>query len=117
MVRAMRAGAVAGWVLLAMVGLAPTAGAGELRLPADIVYSKHAQSPGRVVFSHQTHVAVSEKCTACHNALFRMLTPTHAVSHVEMEAGRSCGSCHNDAMAFGSKDPAGCGRCHGAAKP
>jgi c(7)-type cytochrome triheme protein len=40
------------------------------------------------------------------------------VTHAEMEAGRSCGACHNDRMAFGPADPVGCARCHvGEGKP
>ncbi len=98
---------------LIMVGVAAAAGGVELRLPADIAYGNGNASPGTVIFSHQTHVALAEKCTACHNVPFRMLKPTHAASHADMEAGRSCGTCHNDAMAFGLKDPGGCARCHG----
>ena len=82
------------------------------RMPPDLAYSKGEGSPGRVVFSHQFHVAVSEKCTACHIKLFRMLKPTRQVTHAEMEAGRSCGGCHNGQMAFGPTDAAGCTRCH-----
>lgn len=106
------------WSVCLFLGcvLALLTGAGELKLPADVVYASPA-SPGKVVFSHQTHVALSDKCTSCHNVPFRMLKPTRVVSHADMEAGRSCGVCHNDAMAFGAKDPAACGRCHGGGKP
>ncbi len=107
----------AGWIGLAMLVSAVPAMAGELRLPAEIQYASGGASPGPVVFSHRTHVAFSAKCTACHNVPFRMLKPTRAATHAEMEAGRSCGICHNDAMAFGPKDPAVCGRCHGGGKP
>lgn len=102
----------AAWALATLLALGGHAAAQQLRLPPDLVYAKAGGSPGRVAFSHQVHVAVSEKCTACHVALFRMLTPTRTVTHAEMEAGKSCGACHNDTMAFGPTDPAGCGRCH-----
>jgi len=94
------------------------AAAQQLRLPADIVYGGAGASPGKVVFSHQVHTAVSDKCTACHVTLFRMLRPARQVTHTDMDAGRSCGACHNGQMAFGSTDPAGCARCHaGEGKP
>ncbi|MBI2560929.1 MAG: cytochrome c3 family protein [candidate division NC10 bacterium] len=102
----------AAWLAGAILALGGQAAAQQLRLPPDLAYAKAEGSPGNVIFSHQFHVPVSEKCTACHVTLFRMLTPTRTVTHVEMEAGRSCGACHNDRMAFGPTDAAGCGRCH-----
>ena len=108
----------AAWALVALLALGGYAAAQQLRLPPDLPYAKAEGSPGKVIFSHQLHVAVSEKCTACHVSLFRMLAPTRTVTHAEMEAGRSCGACHNDRMAFGPTDAAGCGRCHvGEGKP
>ena len=102
----------AAWALVALLALGGQAAAQQLRLPPDLPYAKAEGSPGKVIFSHQLHVAVSEKCTACHVSLFRMLAPTRTVTHAEMEAGKSCGACHNDRMAFGPADPAGCARCH-----
>ncbi|MGE5848740.1 MAG: cytochrome c3 family protein [Candidatus Methylomirabilota bacterium] len=102
----------AAWTLAALLALGGHAAAQQLRLPPDLTYSKAEGSPGEVIFSHQFHAAVSEKCTACHVTLFRMLAPTRTVTHAEMEAGKSCGACHNDTMAFGPADPAGCARCH-----
>jgi c(7)-type cytochrome triheme protein len=106
------------WVVVLGLALflAAAAFAGELRLPPDLIYSKADGSPGKVTFSHQLHVGLSEKCTACHNTHFRILRPTRRVTHADMEAGRSCGACHNGALAFGSTDPAGCERCHGGGK-
>jgi c(7)-type cytochrome triheme protein len=100
------------WAVAALLALGGHAVAQQLRLPPDLVYAKAEGSPGKVIFSHQLHVAVSEKCTACHVTLFRLLTPTRTVTHAEMEAGKSCGACHNDKVAFGPTDPAGCARCH-----
>jgi c(7)-type cytochrome triheme protein len=85
----------------------------QLRMPPDLVYSKAEGSPGKVVFSHRFHTGVSDKCTACHVKLFRMLQPIRQVSHGDMEAGKSCGACHNGQMVFGPTDPASCTRCHG----
>ncbi len=94
---------------LALGGLA---GAQQLRLPQDLVYAKASGSPGKVIFSHTSHVAYSEKCTACHVKLFPILRPMRQVTHSTMEAGESCGACHNGQMAFGPGDPATCTRCH-----
>ncbi len=98
-----------------LASMAPEALAGELRVPRDLTYEAGG-GPGPVVFSHESHVAFSEKCTACHIALFRMLAPTHRVTHADMEAGRACGACHNGQMAFAFSDPAGCDKCHGGQK-
>ena len=81
------------------------------------MYAKAEGSPGKVVFSHQSHVAYADKCTACHVKFFRILQPTRQVTHAAMEKGASCGTCHNGQMAFGPTDPAACIRCHvGAGK-
>ena len=46
----------------------------ELRLPPDAIYSGAATSPGPVVFSHKTHVPLTDdRCVACHPALFAIL--------------------------------------------
>jgi len=112
--RTVRAGwrTAALWVAGAAFALGTQAAAQQLRLPPDLVYGNADASPGKVVFSHQFHVGVSDKCTACHVKLFHLLRPTRRVTHSEMEAGKSCGACHNGQMAFGPTDPAGCTRCH-----
>ncbi len=99
----------------ALAALGPDALAQQLRLPRDLTYDKGG-GPGPVVFSHESHVAFSDKCTACHVALFRMLQPTRQVTHADMETGRACGACHNGQMAFPFSDPAGCDKCHGGKK-
>ena len=106
------------WLAGAVLIVAGHAAAQQLRLPPDLTYSKAEGSPGKVVFSHQFHTAVADKCTACHVKLFRMLRPARQVTHTDMEAGKSCGACHNGQMAFGPTDAAGCPRCHvGEGKP
>jgi c(7)-type cytochrome triheme protein len=86
-----------------------------LKLPADIVYSKVAGDDSAVVFSHQTHVAYeNNRCVRCHPQPFKLLAPTHRVRHGDMNAGRSCGICHNgrEGAAFAVRDPASCSTCH-----
>ena len=106
--------------VIAAVGFAAVTLAVEpapaLRLPADRVYDKGKDSPGPVVFSHQTHVAIADnKCTGCHPAPFRMLKPAGKMTHDDMNAGRSCGLCHDGKAATGVQDD--CEHCHKAAPP
>ncbi|HXH28457.1 MAG TPA: c(7)-type cytochrome triheme domain-containing protein [Candidatus Polarisedimenticolia bacterium] len=86
-----------------------------LRLPPDRVYGTQDGSPGPVTFSHATHWDyASHSCIACHPQPFHMLRPTGRTSHDEMNAGRSCGLCHNGAKAFGVQDSDACEVCHAA---
>jgi c(7)-type cytochrome triheme protein len=83
----------------------------DLRLPQVVTYGSSADSPGPVRFSHETHVAfASRKCLGCHPAPFKMLRPTRAVTHAEMEAGRLCGACHDGKTASGVLED--CEHCH-----
>ncbi|HEU4402517.1 MAG TPA: c(7)-type cytochrome triheme domain-containing protein [Candidatus Polarisedimenticolia bacterium] len=87
-----------------------------LRLPPDIVFNKAVGSPGPVVFRHTTHVELAgTRCVGCHPQPFRMLRPTRRVTHDDMNAGRSCGVCHDGRTATGTQDGEACGSCHAAA--
>ena len=85
------------------------------RLPKDFALPQGKDSPGRVVFSHQTHVDPAKPdCTTCHPKLFTILkqqTPRRGdpITHAQMEKGRSCGACHNGKAAHGFDD---CTSCH-----
>jgi c(7)-type cytochrome triheme protein len=84
-----------------------------LRLPADAVYDSSVGADSAVVFRHGTHVALaSNGCTACHPRLFRILVPTGRIAHAEMDAGRSCGACHDGRRAFGVRAKESCPLCH-----
>jgi c(7)-type cytochrome triheme protein len=109
------------WILLAPLLVVPcpalaasTGGrAIELKLPADIVYERVVGADSAVTFSHGTHVAFAgEKCTGCHPRPFRMLTPERRANHRAMNAGQSCGSCHDGRQAFAVSDAKSCGSCH-----
>ena len=96
--------------------LATTLFAAELpRLPKDYVFPQGADSPGKVTFSHQSHVDQSKPdCTTCHPKLFKMLKPGSTadgtpIVHAKMEKGRQCGACHNGKDAHGFDD---CTTCH-----
>ncbi len=84
-----------------------------LKLPADIVYSRTVRADSAVTFSHRTHVEYeSSRCTGCHPKLFRMLDPTRRVTHREMNAGTSCGACHDGKHAFDVRATESCTSCH-----
>jgi c(7)-type cytochrome triheme protein len=88
------------------------------RLPADIVYRTRVPADSAVTFSHESHVALEgNRCTGCHPRPFRMLRPTHRANHGEMNAGGSCGSCHDGKRAFGVRDLTACATCHAGRAP
>ncbi len=83
------------------------------RLPAAIVFEGNPESPGRVVFRHDSHVSLQPKaCLGCHPALFPILRPVRTTSHARMEAGDSCGACHDGGKAFSARDGGACEVCH-----
>lgn len=79
--------------------------------PADFEFAGGAQ--GKVVFSHEKHVAKSPKCTDCHVKVFKM-TPKQrsAPKMADMEKGQSCGTCHDGKTAFSVKEQGDCAKCH-----
>jgi c(7)-type cytochrome triheme protein len=95
----------------AMAALAGSEISPNLRLPADVTYGSAEGSPGPVIFSHATHVPLTDtRCVACHPEPFSILGPTGRVTHAEMEAGRKCGACHDGVKASGIDDD--CSHCH-----
>lgn len=88
-----------------------------LRLPADVVYAR-AGADQAVTFRHDTHFEFAgRRCDACHPVPFRMLRPERSVSHESMDAGGSCGSCHDGKQAFGVTDGDACATCHAGVRP
>jgi c(7)-type cytochrome triheme protein len=95
-----------------------TAPAIELRLPADIVYQRTVGADSAVTFSHQTHVMLAgNRCTGCHPAAFHMLSRGPEPTHAAMNAGSSCGLCHDGRQAFGVRDTTACVTCHSGPRP
>jgi c(7)-type cytochrome triheme protein len=94
-------------------------GRDDARLPADLVFEREVGPEQAVVFRHWTHVEfASWSCLPCHPAPFRLLRPERRAEHEAMNAGRSCGACHNAREAFGTADEASCETCHvGRADP
>jgi c(7)-type cytochrome triheme protein len=85
------------------------------KLPADIALQQSGDSPGKVVFSHQSHVSYQAKpdCTVCHPKLAPIVkAPKGAkrtpITHAAMLKGQACGACHGkDAHNFDD-----CTTCH-----
>lgn len=85
----------------------------QVKLPADLFFDKTAGAEQAVPFRHTTHVDLAEgTCVPCHPEPFRMLNPSRATSHEVMDAGRSCGTCHEGTKAFSTKDEKSCSTCH-----
>jgi c(7)-type cytochrome triheme protein len=90
----------------------PAAGI-ELKLPADIIYRPKTGTDSAVVFSHQSHAGYADNhCTTCHPQPFTMLKRGPDPTHAQMNAGRSCGICHDGQKAHDVKDTASCSNCH-----
>jgi c(7)-type cytochrome triheme protein len=109
-------GMLRGAVLLVGLLAATSASAGGkvTKLPADYAFPSGEGSPGKVTFSHASHVDTAKpSCVACHPQAFRILesgrTATgQPIRHQQMEAGAGCGACHGKtAFAFDS-----CDTCH-----
>jgi len=86
------------------------------RLPEELALRRGEGSPGKVTFSHRTHVDQQRpNCTICHPVLFKMLggdtRAGEASYHAAMDKGRRCGACHHGAAAFGLDN---CPACHRA---
>jgi c(7)-type cytochrome triheme protein len=103
-----------GWVLVAVVGLALAVLGGtalaQMKPPADYTFTDG--DTGKVLFSHQAHVAKNLKCTDCHTKVFKMAKPAGPLKMADMNAGKECGACHDGKKAFATNDPAGCAKCH-----
>src|SRR5512140_3236557 len=84
------------------------------KLPGALNIAKSAESPGQVVFNHETHVDPSKPaCTTCHPKEFAILKADagkRTIRHSDMEKGRACGACHDGKKAFALTDD--CTACH-----
>lgn len=84
-----------------------------LELPPDLAFAANPDAPAPVTFRHATHVDESApRCTGCHPATHKILRRGGPVTHADMEAGRSCGACHDGKAAFAATDSDACEFCH-----
>lgn len=65
---------------------------------------------GKVIFSGDKHSKAGSKCADCHPKVFQMKKGTAKVKMADINAGKSCGTCHNGKKAFAAKD--NCAKCH-----
>jgi c(7)-type cytochrome triheme protein len=61
-------------------------------------------------FPHWIH-RMAYACYACHDAPFKMKAGANEVTMDQIQAGQSCGACHNGKVAFESNLTT-CNRCH-----
>ena len=88
--------------------------AGDLTLPGEHTF-RNEESPGPVVFRHESHVdSDAPSCGECHQADWSLQKPGHPLRgklvHAEMDKGALCGACHDGKKAFATSD--GCETCH-----
>jgi len=77
----------------------------------DVVLNRNSEAAGMrpVIFPHWFH-RIRFRCKVCHNELgFEMRAGANHVTMGDIFAGRFCGMCHNDRVAWGL---ASCNLCH-----
>ncbi len=69
---------------------------------------------GKVVFDGKVHADKGAKCADCHTnpKLFAMKKGADKITMADINAGKSCGSCHDSKKAFKASDAANCAKCH-----
>ncbi|MBI2842285.1 MAG: Ni/Fe-hydrogenase cytochrome b subunit [Armatimonadetes bacterium] len=84
-----------------------------LKLPHDYAFPKGELSPGKVIFSHDRHVAHGdEACTNCHPKLYPMSSPKDGTAKFHSdERMYGCARCHDGIRAFAVGRE--CALCHG----
>jgi c(7)-type cytochrome triheme protein len=81
--------------------------------PGDIRFTRQAAGMDDVApatFPHWIH-RMSYTCYACHDAPYKMQLGATPVTMDEIQAGQSCGQCHDGKTAFESNLTT-CNRCH-----
>jgi c(7)-type cytochrome triheme protein len=106
-------------VVFAFGLLAASPGWAQVKTPADMTFEGGKDSPGKVTFSHEKHMAAGNKCTSCHVKVFKMKKGgTGALTMDKMKAGEQCGACHTGKPAaegkvsFALTEKANCEKCH-----
>jgi c(7)-type cytochrome triheme protein len=62
------------------------------------------------IFPHWIH-RMQFKCSACHEELFKIKAGANEITMDAIQAGKSCGVCHDGKAAFESNFDT-CSRCH-----
>jgi len=101
--------------VLCLVAVTVTAQNRLPKLPQPYVLAQTGDSPGKVTFTHASHVSeTTPGCTSCHPRLFKILRAGAAadgkpITHDAMKKGQACGACHDGKKSFGTDD---CSMCH-----
>ncbi len=67
---------------------------------------------GKVIFDGKIHADKGLKCKDCHPSIFQMKKGTAKITMADINAGKSCGACHDGTKAFKAGDEANCAKCH-----
>ena len=81
--------------------------------PGDLTFIRQAAGMDDVpaaVFPHWIH-RMSYTCYACHETPYKMKAGENLVTMDQIQAGQSCGACHDGKTAFIS-NLSTCNRCH-----
>jgi len=100
------------WLLLTL-SLASAVTADESSEPGDIKFVRQSAGMDDVTpatFPHWIH-RLGYTCYACHDTPFKMKAGANEVTMDQIQAGQSCGVCHNGKTAFESSLTT-CNRCH-----
>ena len=100
-------------LLLLALSLASTVTADESSEPGDIKFVRQSAGMDDVppaTFPHWIH-RMGYTCYACHDTPFKMKAGANVVTMDQIQAGQSCGMCHDGKTAFIS-DLTTCNRCH-----
>lgn len=91
----------------------------QVKPPADMTLEGGKDSPGKVTFSHEKHIAAGNKCTSCHVKIFKMKKgQSGPITMEKIKVGEQCGACHNGKAVVEGKtvflatDTANCEKCH-----
>jgi c(7)-type cytochrome triheme protein len=101
------------WITVLMLAAAVAWSACHAAEVGDIQYKRKTAGSDDIppaVFPHWVH-RMQYKCGACHDEPFKMKAGANEVTMDMMQAGQSCGICHNGKVAFESNFDT-CLRCH-----
>ena len=79
----------------------------------DVTFKRDAAGTDDIpaaIFPHWVH-RMQYKCSACHEEAFKMKAGENKITMDAIQAGQSCGACHNGKVAFESNFDT-CPRCH-----
>jgi c(7)-type cytochrome triheme protein len=100
------------FVLALVVVVTLVMAASVMAVPTGKTVEFDGKGAGKVVFDGKLHAEKGAKCNACHPAVFKMKKGGDVMTMKDMDAGKSCGTCHDGKKAFSTSDKAACVKCH-----